>query len=70
MSAAQVEALKWLEKRGGDGCFDQNGVVLAMGESAPFTRATWNKLRDAGKIEFYGGKQQGGTGRGRLRICK
>ena len=60
------EALEWLTKRGGDAVFDKNGVALAQGELAPFMRATWNKLRDAGKIEFY--KPKGARGRGRLRV--
>lgn len=68
MTKAQTDALNWFVKHGGDGCFDKNGVALAMGETAPVTRKTWNALRDAGKIEFYGGKQQGGRGYGRLRI--
>lgn len=63
-----AQALRWLKEHGGDGMFDKNGVVLAGGELAPFQRATWNTLRDLGRIEFYGGKADGGKGRGRLRV--
>ena len=59
------EAPEWLRKRGGDAVFDKNGVVLARGENAPYMRATWNKLRDAGKIEYY---KPSPKGYGRLRI--
>ncbi|MBX9875008.1 MAG: hypothetical protein K2X84_09135, partial [Beijerinckiaceae bacterium] len=55
----------WLRKHGGDGIFDRNGVLLAAGESAPFMRATWNALRDAGLVEFY---NPTGKGRGRCRL--
>lgn len=68
MTKAQQEALKWLRDRGGDGVFDKRGVVLAQGESAPVMRSTWNALNELGLIEFYGGKRQGGHGRGRLRV--
>ncbi|MBN8292843.1 hypothetical protein JI664_12785 [Rhodobacter sp. NTK016B] len=65
MTKAQQEALKWLTDHGGDAIFDRNGVALAMGESAPFTRSTWNALRDLGHVEFY---NPAGKGRGRLRV--
>lgn len=68
LSKAQQAALKWLTDRNGDGCFDRNGVAFAQGETAPFERKTWNALAKAGKIEFYGGKQTGGSGYGRLRV--
>lgn len=68
ISDSQAAALKWLRDRGGDGCFDKHGVALAAGESAPFTRTTWNALRDAGLIRFYGGKSEGGRGYGRLAV--
>jgi hypothetical protein len=64
-SKAMLEALSWLSKRGGDGCFDLNGVALAAGESAPHTRTTWNNLELIGLIEFY---NPAGKGRGRLRL--
>jgi len=64
MTPAQMKALKWLREHGGDGMFDKNGVLLAAGESAPFMRATWNALRDAGAVEFYGGPQS----RSRVRV--
>lgn len=67
--SSPVQALAWLKARGGDGMFDINGVVLAQGENAPFQRRTWNVLRDLGHVEFYGGKANGGKGRGRLRVC-
>lgn len=53
MTKAQEAALAWLRERNGDGCFDRNGVLLAAGERAPVTRATWNKLRDLGHVEIY-----------------
>lgn len=68
MTKSSDDALKWLRERGGDGCFDKNGVAFAQGETAPFIRSTWNALRDAGKIEFYGGARDGGRGHGRLRV--
>ncbi|WP_299671621.1 hypothetical protein [uncultured Roseobacter sp.] len=66
MTEAQTAALKWLKDRGGDACFDKNGVVLAMGESAPHTRTTWNELSKLGHVEFY---NPSGKGRGRMRIA-
>jgi hypothetical protein len=68
LTKAQRDALDWLSKRGGDGCFDRHGVAFAQGETAPVTRSTWNALAQVGKIEFYGGKRTGGTGYGRLRV--
>ena len=59
------EALKWLRERNGDGCFDRNGVLFAAGETAPFTRTTWNQLRDHGLLEFY---KPTGRGFGRARL--
>ncbi len=68
LSVAQSEALKWLRDRGGDGCFDNNGIVLAGGETAPVMRATWNALRDLRLIEFYNPRSDR-KGRGRIRIA-
>jgi hypothetical protein len=68
LTKAQREALDWLKKRGGDGCFDRNGIAFAQGETAPVIRMTWNALAKAGLVEFYGGKRDGGSGYGRLRI--
>lgn len=65
MTKSQFKALQWLREHGGDGIFDINGVVMAAGELAPFTRSTWNALRDLGKVEFY---NPNGFGRGRLRV--
>lgn len=65
MTPSQRDALDWLKKHNGDGCFDKNGVVLAAGESAPFMRSTWNGLRDLGLVEFY---NPAGKGYGRLRV--
>lgn len=53
MSPAQKSALKWLRNRNGDGVFDKHQVLTASGERAPVVRSTWNKLADAGMIEFY-----------------
>ena len=53
LTGAQRKALDWLEQHNGDGMFDQNGVLLAAGESGPFMRSTWNGLRKAGWVEFY-----------------
>lgn len=63
-SSAAKAALRWLATHNGDGCFDRNGVLLAAGESAPVTRATWNTLRDLGLVELYALD----TKRKRLRI--
>jgi hypothetical protein len=68
MICSATKALKWLQDRGGDACFDKHGVVLAQGETAPFMRSTWNQLRDEGLIEYYGGRAHGKTGYGRLRV--
>ena len=65
LTKAQLEALDWLRKRGGDGAFDVHGVALACGESAPVMRSTWNRLAALGLIEFY---SPTGKGRGRLRV--
>jgi hypothetical protein len=70
MTKAQDAALKWLTDHNGDGAFDKHGVVIAAGERAPIERKTWNALADAGKVEFYGGKRDGLTGYGRIRIVK
>lgn len=64
MTPAQREALMWLREHNGDGVFDKHGVLLAAGERAPFTRSTWNALRDLGAVEMYG------TGRGRVRVAE
>lgn len=66
MTEAQSAALKWLSDRGGDACFDKNGVALAMGETAPHTRTTWNQLCTLGRVEFY---NPNGKGRGRMRLA-
>jgi hypothetical protein len=65
MTKSQDAAYRWLKERGGDGCFNRHGVALAQGELAPFTRMTWNGLRDLGLVEFY---NPTGKGRGRLRL--
>ena len=65
MTKAQEQALKWLREHGGDAVFDRYGVALAMGETAPFQRSTWNGLRDLGLVEFY---NPAGKGRGRMRL--
>lgn len=67
MTPSQREALKWLDDHGGDAAFDKHGVALAMGESAPHTRSTWNALHSAGLVEFY---NPSGKGRGRVRLAK
>ena len=50
--SAPRRALEWIAERG-DGVFDKRGSVLACGEIGPFTRQTWNTLRDLGLVEFY-----------------
>lgn len=65
MTEAETRALKWLNEHGGDACFDKNGIALAMGQTAPHTRSTWNALRDQGRVEFY---NPSGKGRGRMRV--
>jgi|GEM_PF-449309 len=62
---AHADALKWLRDRNGDGYFDTDMCLVAAGERAPFMRATWNALRDAGLVEFY---RIAPTGGGRIRI--
>lgn len=70
LTAAQADALKWLREHGGDGMFDVNGVLLAQGELAPVRRITWNRLAAIGLVQFYGGKRDGGRGRGRMRLVE
>ena len=65
MTQSQADALRWLKERNGDGCFDNDGVLLAAGELAPFMRSTWNALRDLKLVEFY---KPTGKGRGRCRV--
>ena len=67
LTEAERAALKWLRDHGGDGIFGKKAVVLAGGEWAPFTRSTWNNLRDAELIEYYGPPGGGGT---RVRVTK
>jgi hypothetical protein len=52
-SESMLRALLWLRNRSGDGLFDRNGILVAGGERAGVMRATWNKLRDLGLVEFY-----------------
>jgi hypothetical protein len=63
MTEAQQQALKWLADHTGDGIVDKHGCILAAGEIAPHTRATFNALRGRGLIEFYDP-----NGHGHLRI--
>jgi hypothetical protein len=60
MSASDhcLMALKWLRNRNGDGVFDKHQVLTAAGERAPVMRSTWNKLADAGLVEFYLGRRR------------
>lgn len=67
LTQPQREALKWLNDHNGDGMFDRNGVLLAAGESAPHTRATWNRLQNLGMVDIY---KPIGTGRGRCRLTE
>lgn len=53
LTQAQKDALTWLREHNGDGLFANDGVLLAAGERAPVMRATWNRLRDLGLVEFY-----------------
>ena len=54
ISEACRAALKWLRERNGTGAFDRDGVLLAAGELAPFTRSTWDRLRDANLVTIEG----------------
>lgn len=65
MTKSQEGALRWLKQRGGDGCFDKNGVLLARGELGPYMRSTWNMLRDLKLVEFY---NPAGKGYGRCKV--
>lgn len=44
LTVAQRSALLWLRNRGGEGVFNNHGVLLAQGELAPVMRSTWNAL--------------------------
>ena len=68
VTQAMRDAHDWLRKRGGDGTFTRNGVVLAHGETGQHMRKTWNLLRDAGLVQYYGGKSDGGKGHGRIKV--
>lgn len=59
LSPALRDALKWLVERGGDGVFADKShqVLMARGETAPVMRSTWNKLRELGRVEFYGNRR-------------
>lgn len=54
LTEAQSRALDWLRERNGTGVWEKPGscVLIAAGERAPFTRRTWNALRDAGFIRI------------------
>lgn len=69
LTDSQQRAVQWLQDRGGDGCFTKHGQAMAKGEVAPFQRSTWNALQDMGQVKFYGGKRDGGSGHGRLRLA-
>lgn len=53
LTKAQKSALKWLINRNGDGVFGRDQVLIAGGCRAPIMRSTWNKLAEAGMVEFY-----------------
>lgn len=53
MTKAQRDALKWLVEHGGNGVFDRYLRLVAAGEFARVNKATWNALRDLGKVEYY-----------------
>jgi len=54
VTQSHLAALKWLRNRNADGVFERNNsVVLAAGDRAPVMRSTWNKLAEAGLVEFY-----------------
>lgn len=55
---AQKAALKWLIRRNGDGVFDRTKVLCAAGDRAGVMRTTWNKLEEAGLVEFYLGRKR------------
>lgn len=65
---SKSKALDWLIQHNGDGAWARSGkggtMLLAAGQVAPYTRVTFNKLRDAGLVEYYGGK----SNRARCRI--
>lgn len=65
MTEAQQKALQWLVDRGGDGIFNDGGVLSVAGEIAPYLPGAWNALCDLGKVEFY---NPTGEGRGRCRV--
>jgi hypothetical protein len=53
LTDAQKSALKWLINRSGDGVFGRDQVLVAGGCRAPIMRSTWNRLAQAGAVEFY-----------------
>lgn len=59
LSKSCREALDWLGKHNGTGCFERwprHHVLLAAGEEAPFMRSTWVKLARAGLVTIAGGR--------------
>jgi hypothetical protein len=65
VTKSQESALRWLSMRGGDGYFDNNGVLCARGEKCSYMRATWNALAAFGKVAFY---NPSGKGYGRCKV--
>ena len=53
MTQYMKAALLWFRRRGGDGVFAKDGVLLCAGERAPIMRATWNRLRSEDLVEEY-----------------
>jgi len=54
ITPAMKRALKWLRNRGDHGTFEKNRqVLIAGGDRAPITRATWDNLAKAKLIGFY-----------------
>lgn len=58
LTQAQLGALKWLRKNGGDGIFDKTGVLVAAGVRAGVMRSTWMWLEMAGLVERYNNKRR------------
>lgn len=55
LSKSCREALDWLHKHNGTGCFERwprHHVLLAAGEEAPFMRSIWVKLARAGFVKI------------------
>ena len=60
LTAAHKDALKWMREHGGDAAVARTKAggrqIMAQGEVAPFSPATFRALVDAGLAEYADGR--------------